>query len=52
MVSEDIRFREKQKTIKEKGSGEWGYLLRKKKRLLQTKDSGEWGHTFGMKKNP
>ena len=49
MVSEDILWREKQKTIKEKGSGEWGHLLRKK-RLLQTKDSGEWGHTFGMKK--
>ena len=31
MVSEDILWREKQKTIKEKGSGEWGHLLRKKK---------------------
>ena len=31
MVSEDILWREKQKTNKEKGSGEWGHLLRKKK---------------------
>ena len=44
IVSEDILWREKQKTIKEKGSGEWGHLFREKKRLLQTKDSGEWGH--------
>ena len=47
-MSEDILWRWKQKAIKEKGSGEWGHLLRKK-RLLQTKDCGEWGHTFGIK---
>ena len=50
MVSEDILWREKQKTIKEKGSGEWGHLWRKK-RLLQTWDCDEWGQTFGMEKN-
>ena len=49
MVSEDILWREKQKTIKEKRFCEWGHLWRKK-RLLQTKDYGEWGHNFGIKK--
>ena len=37
LVSEEILWREKQKTIGEKRSGEGGLLLRKKKRLLQTK---------------
>ena len=44
MVSEDILWREKQKTIKEKRYDEGGYLTREKK------DCGEWGHTFGTKK--
>ena len=37
MVSEDIFWREKQKTIEEKKSGEWGHLLREKKDYYKQK---------------
>ena len=64
MVSEDILWKEKQKTIKEKKSGEWGHLLREKKdyykqKIVVSEDTllgwkkslgnGEWGHTLKRK---
>ncbi len=52
MVSEDILWTEKQKTIKEKRSGEWGHLLREKKDYYKQKIVVSEDKLWGMKKNP